>query len=80
VSGYNSRMADEKITLEFIARQMELLLDRMGTMEDQTTVLTGICMRLEGSFQGLIVEMRGMHRLVDRLERRIRKLEDSETT
>jgi hypothetical protein len=69
----------EEITLEFVARQLDRVLDRVGTVEDQITVLTGIAMRLDGSFEGLATEMRGMYRLLDRMERRVRKLEDSES-
>ena len=69
----------EGITLEFLARQLDRVLDRIGTMEDQITVLTGIVMRLEGSLQGLAVETRGMYRLLDRVEQRVRKLEDAGT-
>jgi hypothetical protein len=69
----------EEITLEFIARQLERMFDRIGTVEDQITVLTGIAMRLDGSLEGLAVEVRGMVRLLDRLERRVRKLEEADT-
>lgn len=66
----------EPVTLEFLARQQDRILDRLGTMEDQITVLTGIAMRLDGSLAGLAVEVRGLTRLLFRLERRVRKLED----
>jgi hypothetical protein len=67
----------EEITLEFVARQLDRVLDRIGTVEDQMTVLTGIVMRLDGSIGGLATEMRGIYRLLDRMEHRVRKLEDS---
>ena len=50
----------EEITLEFIARQLERMLDRIGTIEDQITVLTGIAMRLDGSLEGLAIEVRDL--------------------
>jgi hypothetical protein len=68
----------EEITLEFVARQLDRVLNRIGTVEDQVTVLTGIVMRVDGSIEGLATEMRGMYRLIERLEHRVRKLEDSE--
>ena len=59
----------EEVTLEFLAKQLDKVLDRQGAMEDQITVLTGITMRLEGQmagmsaqFEGLSVEVRGMFR------------------
>jgi hypothetical protein len=66
----------EEITLNFIAKQLDRVLDRIGTVEDHITVLTGIAMRVDGSVEGLAVEMRGMYRLLNRLESRVRKLED----
>jgi hypothetical protein len=53
-------MADEPVTLEFISRQLARIQDRLGTTEDQITVLTGIAMRIEGSMEGLATEVRGM--------------------
>ena len=44
------------VSLDFLARQ----LDRIGAVEDQITVLTGIAIRLDGAVQGLAVEMRGL--------------------
>jgi hypothetical protein len=68
-------MADE-VSLVFLARQIERVLDRLNALEDQITVLTGMAMRHEGSLDGLVVEIRGLLRLSDRHERRLRKLED----
>jgi len=70
----------EPITLEFIARQLDRVLDRLGAMEDQITVLTGMGMRVDGSVDGLATEVRGMYRLLDRMEKRVRKLEDQTPT
>lgn len=77
-----------EVTLEFlaerfadlanaIAEQQKMILDRLGTIEDQQTVLTGIVMRLDGSLGGLVTELRGMYRLLERLEHRMRKVEGS---
>lgn len=63
-------------SLEFISRQLERLLDRLGSIEDQITVLTGMAMRHEGSLAGLTVEMRGLVHSVSRIEHRLRKVED----
>jgi hypothetical protein len=38
-------------------------------------VLTGMAMRHDGSLEGLAVEVRGLVRLTDRVEHRLRKLE-----
>jgi polyhydroxyalkanoate synthesis regulator phasin len=80
-------MAEQPITLEFLARQFDRVLDRLGTMEDQMTVLTGMVIQLDGRVDGLQAEVRGLstevhalHRLLDRLERRVRELEDHTPT
>jgi hypothetical protein len=39
-------MPDETITLESIARQLDRALDRIGAIEDQITVLTGVIDRM----------------------------------
>ena len=45
------------ITLEFVARQLDRVLDRLGTLQDQITILTGICMRLDRAIEGLATEV-----------------------
>jgi hypothetical protein len=62
----------EEVTLTFLSRQIERVLDRLGAIEDQMTVLTGIAMRRDESLEGLAVEVRGLVRLVDRVEHRLR--------
>lgn len=68
-------MAD--VTQEFIGRQLEQLINRVGAMEDQITVLTGMMIRFEGAVQGLTVEVRGIHSWLSRLDARVRKLEEA---
>jgi hypothetical protein len=57
-----------EVTLDFLARQIERVLDRIGTIEDQFTVLTEMITRIDGAVQGLAVEMR---------EHRLRKIEEA---
>lgn len=68
--------ADGQITLAFLARQIERLLDEQGRLRDDTTVLTGMVMRLEGTVQGLTVEVRGEHSRYDRLAREVARLRE----
>ena len=49
----------EEVTLEFLAKQLDKVLDRQGAMEDQITVLTGITMRLEGQMTGMSGQFAG---------------------
>ena len=69
-------MADEAVTLEFISRQLDRVTDRIGAVENKITVLTGSAIRVDGSIEGLATEVRGMYRMLDRMEHRLRKLED----
>jgi hypothetical protein len=64
------------VSLEFGSRQLDRVLDRLGAIEDQITVLTGMAMRHDGSLAGLAVEIRGSMQSVSRAELRLRKLED----
>jgi hypothetical protein len=65
------------VTLDFVTRQLDRVLDRIGAVEDQITVLTGIAIRLDGAVQGLSVEMRGLAQSVSRIEHRLRKVEEA---
>jgi hypothetical protein len=65
------------VTLDFLTRQLDRVLDRIGAVEDQITVLTGIAIRLDGAVQGLAVEMRGLAQSASRIERRLRKVEEA---
>jgi hypothetical protein len=65
------------VTLDFLTRQLDRVLDRIGAVEDQITVLTGIAIRLDGAVQGLAVEMRGLAQSVSRIEHRLRKVEET---
>jgi chromosome segregation ATPase len=76
-------MTDEPITLEFLARQQQRLLeemssmrDEMGTMRDDMQVLTAMVMRLDGTVGLVLTELRAMHSQHSRLANRVRRLEE----
>jgi hypothetical protein len=54
----DTTMAD--VSLDFLASQLERVLNRLGAVEDQITVLTGMTIRLDGAVNGLATEMRGL--------------------
>ncbi len=54
-------MADEPITLEFLAGQQQRVLDEMGSMHDDTQVPTAMVMRLDGTAGLVLTELRAMH-------------------
>lgn len=69
-------MADEPITLEFLARQQQRMLEEMGSMRDDMQVLTAMVMRLDGTVGLVLTELRAMHSQHQRLANRVRRLEE----
>lgn len=75
-------MPDEQITLEFLARQQQRMLEEMGvtrgemgSMHDDMQVLTAMVMRLDGTVGLVLTELRAMHSQHQRLANRVRGLE-----
>lgn len=54
-------MADEPITLEFLARQQQRVLDELGVIRDDMQVLTSMVLRLDGTVGLVLTELRAMH-------------------
>lgn len=69
-------MADEPITLEFIARQQQRVLEEIGVVRDDMQVLTAMVMRLDGTVGLVLTELRAMHSQHQRLANRVRRLEE----
>jgi hypothetical protein len=63
-------MADEPITLEFLARQQQHVLEEIGVMRDDMQVLTAMVMRLDGTVGLVLTELRAMHSQHQRLANR----------
>jgi hypothetical protein len=60
-------MADEPITLEFLARQQQRVLEEIGVMRDDMQALTAMVMRLDGIVGLVLTELRAMHSQYQRL-------------
>ncbi len=69
-------MADEPITLEFLARQQQRVLGELSSMRDDMQVLTAMVMRLDGTVGLVLTELRAMHSQHNRLANRVRRLEE----
>jgi hypothetical protein len=69
-------MADEPITLEFLARQQQRMIEEMAAMRDDMQVLTAMVMRLDGTVGLVLTELRAMHSQHNRLASRVRRLEE----
>jgi peptidoglycan hydrolase CwlO-like protein len=64
------------INLEFLARQMERILTEVGSLRDDMSVLTALALRLDATMTGVQQELRATHSQIQRMNDRIRKLED----
>ena len=51
----------------------------MGQLRDDVRVMAAIVQRLDGTVQGLINEVRAEHSRFERLDRRVRTLEEGAT-
>jgi hypothetical protein len=69
-------MSDEPITLEFLARQQQRMLEEMAAMRDDMQVLSAMVMRLDGTVGLVLTELRAMHSQHQRLANRVRRLEE----
>jgi hypothetical protein len=69
-------MADESVTLEFLARQNDRVLNEMASFRGDTTILTAIAMRVDASVSSLTVEVRALRSKLDGIDNRVNKLED----
>jgi hypothetical protein len=69
-------MTEEPITLEFLARQQQRVLDEIGSMRDDMQVMTAMVMRLDGTVGLVLTELRAMHGQNQRLANRVRRLEE----
>ena len=69
-------MSDAPITLEFLARQQQRMIEEMSSMRDDMQVLTAMVMRLDGTVGLVLTELRAMHSQHSRLANRVRHLEE----
>ena len=67
---------DNNVTLAFLGRQMERVIEEQGRVRDSIDVLTGITIRLEGAVNGLTLEIAGLRGMVLRHDRDIRTLKE----
>jgi len=74
-------MADA--SMEFIGAQFQRIFEELrevrseqARMRDSITVLTGICIRLEGAVTGLTMEIAGLRSMVLRHDQDIRALKE----
>ena len=69
-------MSEEPITLEFLARQQQRMIEEMSSMRDDMQVLTAMVMRLDGTVGLVLTELRAMHSQHGRFANRVRRIEE----
>ena len=64
------------VTLEFLAERVDRVLNEMAQLRDDMRVVAAVVMRLDGTVQALVNEVRAEHARFDRLAARLAKLEE----
>jgi hypothetical protein len=67
---------ESTISLELRARQQKQMLEELRMLRKHALVTQGIVLRLDGTVQGLVAEIRAEHSRYSRLDRRVREIEE----
>jgi hypothetical protein len=71
-------MTDADLT--FLTRKIDRMMTEVASMRDDMSVLTAIVLRLDGTQSATLTEMRAVHTQIGRMNDRVRKLENSESS
>ena len=63
--------------LSLVMRLQERLVDEVAALRDDMRVVTAIVMRIDGSLGALTAEFRATHAQMQRMNDRLRKLEET---
>ena len=72
-------MSDERVTLDFIGKQLDRVIAEQSSMRDDLRVLTAIVLRLEGTLNGVLDQLHAMVSQHQRFDARLRRLEEERT-
>jgi septal ring factor EnvC (AmiA/AmiB activator) len=72
-------MSEERVTLEFIGKQLERVIDEQNSARDDLRVLTTSVLRLEGTLNGVLDQLHAMVSQHQRFDARLRRLEEERT-
>ena len=67
-----------KIDLEFLARQIERVINDVASLKDDMTVVLARLDRVDATAHSLVTEVRAMHSRHERLSRRVERIEERE--
>jgi hypothetical protein len=74
-----SIMSEERVTLEFLGRQIGRVIAEQNATRDDLRVLTTIVLCLEGTMNGVLDQLHPMVAQHQRFEARLRRLEEEQT-
>lgn len=72
-------MSEERITLEFLSKQLERVIAEQNSTHDDLRVLTTIVLRLEGTLNGVLDQLHAMVSQHQRFDARLRGVEEERT-
>jgi len=73
------RMSGERVTLEFLGKQLERVIVDQNSIRDDLRVLTTTVLRLEGTLNGVLDQLHAMVSQHQRFDTRLRRLEEERT-
>jgi len=73
------RVSEERVTLDFIGKQIERVIAEQSSMRDDLRVLTTIVLGLEGTLNGVLDQLHAMVSQHQRFDARLRRLEEQRT-
>jgi hypothetical protein len=69
-------MSDERVTLEFLGKQLERVIAEQNATRDDLRVLTTIVLRLDGTVNSVLDQLHAMVAQHQRFDARLRRLEE----
>jgi len=72
-------MSEERVTLEFLGKQLERVIAEQNSTRDDLRVLTTIVLGLEGTLNGVLDQLHAMVSQHQRFYTRLRWLEEGRT-
>jgi hypothetical protein len=72
-------MSEERVTLEFLGKQLERIIAEQNSTRDDLRVLTTIVLRLEGTLNGVHDQLHAVVSQHQHVDVRLRRLEEERT-
>jgi hypothetical protein len=72
-------MSEERVTSEFLGKQLERVIAEQNSIHDDLRVLTTIVLRLDGTLNGVLDQLHAVLSRHQRFDARLRRLEEPRT-